>query len=190
MNRRTALQSLTALAASAFGVRRLAVAADRCFTPPSFVHEHAREELSPQEVECNKDRLALLPAARNLVKTMNDVERGHADCRGCRLCIDAAAILFHATIYESLLDSEILWTDEAHAAAEAEAERLRTRVTTHRLSFELLFRALVAVSDFEEALKRVLDRHAGCSCTLCGDVQSMHWQVSQYHDTAFFKRGE
>ena len=61
---------------------------------------------------------------------------------------------------------------------------------TSRLSHELLLHALVAVSDFENALKSVLDRHAGCSCDLCEDVQSMHWQVSQYHDTAFVKNNE
>ena len=118
MNRRTALQSLTAWAAIAAGVGR---------KPPGHANYRTPEELSAEEIECNKDRLTLMPAVRNLVKTMNDVERGRTDCPGCRLCIDAAGILFHATFYESLLESEILWTHEAHAAAEAEAVRLRRR---------------------------------------------------------------
>jgi hypothetical protein len=192
MNRRTALQSLSVLAAGVFGVGQFAGAgAANGGRPPGIADDYG-VALSPEELQeqktCDLDRMLLLPAVWEVTSALNEIELWHRECPGCHICLDASAILFHAEVYESIFASEVIWSDAMHQEAEADRGRRQDRTKGHPLESHSHLRALVALNGFEDVLKGLLGRHEECSCMLCRDASAMCWQVSQWTLTAFAPR--
>ena len=183
MNRRTALQALSFLTAGAFGVQPATRAR---FTPPTprpAPRDYYDDDdgLSPEKRAAdNRDRYLLFPALWEVIDAIHEVEAKHRECDGCDACIDAPGMLFQMSHYQCIFDCEVVWTDAAKQAAEAERERRRAYAKAGGFDGDPCFRLLVALNEFAAVLKGVLDRHEGCYCWLCRDVWAMDWQVSQY----------
>jgi hypothetical protein len=186
MNRRTALQALSFLTAGAFGVQPATCVRFTPPTPPPAPRDFADDcddgqHLSREKQAANdRDRYLLLPAVWEVIDALREIESRHSECEGCEACIDARGMLFQVSRFQCIFDSEVIWTDAAQRVTKADRERRRAYANAGGFDAHPSFRALVALNEFEAALKIVLERHKGCSCWLCGDVLAMDWQVSQY----------
>ncbi len=169
----------SALSAGLFALMGLAAAPKAKAARPDPDADLYRERCAESRRFAADYRL-FLPPLWEVGFALSEAVEHHDGCGGgsCKsgLCLSARGMTTPMESFASLVQCDTPY-DVQRAALED-----RRRAAWHVFPGQDDLRVLAALEDLLAATDELLDRHAECSCRLCGDAEAWRWMVELFRD--------